>query len=703
MGRKRQKQSNEDSTRNSKSKPISRRDFVKAGATTGLGAAAFSGLTRSVAQESPADIEWNYEADVIVLGSGAVGLAAAVRARDLGASVLVIETNYDVGGKMVHSGGRTSLGGGDAIQERDRAGNDPEGLGLDAPLIPSEDLEDDPDRLFRDMTDWSVVDESGVARYRYNDRELHRAWADNTVATRKFLLDNYVRFARIDGTHNGGGMTRARAARTIMKLADKTDIKAGTLSAEDRGDPDKERSSPFNPMFDTPGSPADRLGAPGYVYGGFTMSRSLEFSAREKGVLFMLNRHMDEIIREEQFSGRVLGVRAGYTPRFHPETGERLESYWSNGNLDERGETVTIRARKAIIIGTGGMHGNLHLRTMMDPRLSEESLEVGTSALIGPYNMDGSGVIAGMKIGANLAGMMQNFQHYSGSPRISSTIGTRDSVGRIFPGHPAFLFAKSRGIDLRRSDWEHLIVVNQVGKRIYNETAIPDGNIQNAVYPPGSSGTRKDFVPEDWRNASDEHIRESYSRSAAADAAMAMNENSEPPDYSPGPIWAIFDAAAAERQGWPIRYPYIADPPDGYFHIAGSLEELAEKVMGHPQQKVPLKYLQQTVARYNDFADRGVDEDFEKPTMHRLDTPPFYAASVRIRLLDSNGGLRINGKAQVLDTQGEVIPGLYAGGEASGGGEMHGLGRALVHGYMAGTNASDEPALAGIPVTTLAI
>ncbi len=305
-----------------------------------------------------------------------------------------------------------------------------------------------------------------------------------------------------------------------------------------------------------------------------------------------------------------------------------------------------------------------------------------------------------MKIGANLAGMMQNYQHYSGSPRISSTIGTRDSVGRIYPGHPSFLFARARGIDVSRSEWEQLIVVNQVGKRFYDETAIPAGNYENARYPLGSSNTRKPFVPEDWRNASVAHIKENYSRSAAADAAMAMNEGSQPPDYSPGPIWAIFDAGAVARTDWPIRYPYIADPPDGYFHIADTLAELAEKVMGHPYQKFPLKYLEETVARYNAFADRGEDEDFEKPVMHKIVTPPFYAATVGIRLLDSLGGLRINGKAQVVDTQGEVIPSLYSGGEASGGGEMHGLGRALVHGYMAGTNAVEEPALASIPVTT---
>src|SRR6266853_4477488 len=343
-------------------KTVSRRDFFARGAAAGVGAAVLSGP--ALAQNSsPQGIQWNYEADVVVLGSGCAGLHAAVRARDLGASVIVIDQNFDVGGKLVHSGGWTSLGGGDAIQERDRMAADPQGLGLSAPLVKPADLEDDPDRLFRDMTDWSVVDATGVARYRYNDRELHRAWADNAPSTRRFMMDNHIRFARIDGTHQGGGMSRARAARAIMKLAAKTDIKAGTLSPADRGDPAKERHSPFNPMRTIPGGGGEAVGAPGWVWGGFAIARSLEFSAREKGVRFMLNRHMDELIREAPFSGRVLGVKARYTPRMHPGTGARLESFWQNGNIDERAETIHVRAGRAVIVATGGMHGNVHLRT----------------------------------------------------------------------------------------------------------------------------------------------------------------------------------------------------------------------------------------------------------------------------------------------------------------------------------------------------
>jgi hypothetical protein len=666
-------------------KALSRRDFFTTGAAAGVGAAVLSGSGEARAQ----GIRWDYEADVVVLGSGCVGLHAAVRARDLGASVLVIDQNFDVGGKLVHSGGWTSLGGGDAIQERDRAAADPEGLGLTAPRIKPENLEDDPDRLFRDMTDWSVVDATGVARYRYNDRELHRAWADNAPKTRQFMMDNYVRFARIDGTHQGGGMSRARAARAIMKLADKTDIKAGTLSPQDRGDPAGEHHSPFNPMRTVPGASAASIGAPGWVYGGFVIARSLEFSAREKGVRFMLNRHMDELIREQPFSGRVVGVKAGYTPRMNPETGARLESFWQNGNVDERAETIHIRARKAVIVATGGLQGNVHLRTMIDPRMVEPSIEYGPSSLIGPLNMDGSGIIAGMKIGANLAGMMQNYQHSLASPTISSVLGTRDAVASIFPGHPAFLFARAKGINIGGAGWEHAIAVNQVGQRFYNEIAI--ANISSdAKYPPGSDGTRTPFVPLNWRNACTEQVKAQYKRSAASDAALAMNEGSRAPDYASGPVWAIFDSAAVQRGRWPIRYPYIADPPDGYFHKADTLAELAKKVMGHPHQKMPLRYLVETVARYNALADKGVDEDFEKPVLHRIDTPPFYAATASIRVLDSYGGLRINGKAQVLDTHGEVIAGLYAGGEASGGGWQHGIGRASVHGYIAGTHAAQE-------------
>lgn len=83
----------------------SRRDFVKAGAAAGLGAAILSAPGKAQAQRAPADIRWDYEADVIVCGSGGTGIVAAKRAHDLGADVLVLEQNFDIGGKLSHNGG----------------------------------------------------------------------------------------------------------------------------------------------------------------------------------------------------------------------------------------------------------------------------------------------------------------------------------------------------------------------------------------------------------------------------------------------------------------------------------------------------------------------------------------------------------------------------------------------------------------------
>ena len=69
-------------------KAVSRRDFVKTGAVAGVGAAAGVGATvlstsgTALSQVSPADaIQWNYEADVVVIGAGCTGLPAAWRSR----------------------------------------------------------------------------------------------------------------------------------------------------------------------------------------------------------------------------------------------------------------------------------------------------------------------------------------------------------------------------------------------------------------------------------------------------------------------------------------------------------------------------------------------------------------------------------------------------------------------------------------------
>ena len=241
-----------DDPRPESERAVSRRDFVKTGAAAGLGTGAL--LTPDSALGQPAasgagEVAWDYEVDVVIAGAGCAGLTAAIRARDLGASVLVVDANYDVGGRMLHSGSFVSLGGGDPVQQRDRKGeSDKEGLITVDPAEAPEELDDNVELLFTDLTDWSVVDPKAQSPYRYNERELARAWAENAPATRQFLIDNYVRFTRVSGTHGGGGLSRARGARCFLMLGDRTDIKAGTITAEDAGVADPERTSAFAPQ-----------------------------------------------------------------------------------------------------------------------------------------------------------------------------------------------------------------------------------------------------------------------------------------------------------------------------------------------------------------------------------------------------------------------------------------------------------------------
>jgi hypothetical protein len=680
-----------DSSERENLKAPSRREFFKQGAAAGVGVALL-GAGEAQAQSATQPIQWNYETDVLVIGGGATGLPAAIRARDLGAQVLVIDQNFEPGGKMVHSGAQISFGGGDPLQLRDIAGAaDKEGFIKVKAQHKVEELTEDVDFLWRDMTDWSVLDASANGPYRFNDPNLLRGWADNTFATRQFLIDNYVRMGRISGTHGNGGMSRARRAVAFLMLGDKTDIKKGTVTREDAGIVDVS-SSHFAPRL--MGDASATVG-PGAVSNGAALARPLEFSAREKGVQFIVNMHMDELIREQPFSGRVIGVKASYSPRFDPTTGRRLESLMQNGNIDDRREMIYIKARKGIVVSSGGFGNNPQYRSMFFPGWREPAFTSSAWALLGERGQDASGIIAAIKVGANLMGMQQNLS-YGSTYHFPGALATRDSYTDMLPGHPTFPFRGSTGINVADAEFEHLIIVNQVGKRFYNELRLTDKQ-GGAAFPadPNKGQPTKglDFKQLDWRNATADNVRKTYRDTNGIYAAMAPNEGSTAPDFLPGPIWAIFDAAAVERTGWKIRPPFVS-LTNGYFFQADTIAELAGKIRaGHEFQRVPLKHLTDTVTKWNDAAANGGDAEFERgkdAPMWPILKPPFYAASLTPVWHDSYGALRINGKAQVLDWQDKPIPGLYAGGEAVGGHNTHGLGKAIVHGYIAGSNVAIE-------------
>ena len=208
-------------------------------------------------------------------------------------------------------------------------------------------------------------------------------------------------------------------------------------------------------------------------------------------------------------------------------------------------------------------------------------------------------------------------------------IGTRYGYpsprgGHAIPGLPASpLFSRMRAIGLDVKDYHDLIHVNQVGLRFVNETVTG-------------------FA---WHNP-----------------CMALNGGT---GNGGGPIWAIFDADGAKREGWVCEPPHV--DPDGWFFSGNTLAELAGRIVNQYQQPISASALQETLARYNSFVDAGSDADFGKPTpKYKIQTPPFYAAWSTPCAHDCLAGLRINTKSQVIDLFGNVIPGLYCGGSQRG-------------------------------------
>ncbi|MGI5171999.1 flavocytochrome c [Treponema sp. OMZ 840] len=106
----------------------------------------------------------------------------------------------------------------------------------------------------------------------------------------------------------------------------------------------------------------------------------------------------------------------------------------------------------------------------------------------------------------------------------------------------------------------------------------------------------------------------------------------------------------------------------GRIYKADTLAALEE------QLKMPEGSLQKTVSEYNRMVAAKTDPEFgRKLFANPIEKPPFYATPRAPSIHHTMGGLTINTDAQVLDTSGKVIKGLYAAGEVTGG--IHGSNR----------------------------
>jgi succinate dehydrogenase/fumarate reductase flavoprotein subunit len=498
---------------------VSRRSFLKKTALVGASLAAAGSLQACAPKASgAADVKWDKEVDVVVVGSGTV-VIAALAAKDAGAeSVLILEKGPAFGGTSALSGGGFWL---------------PVNYNMAANGL--EDNRDDAIKYLKTVTAGQSSDEL-IENYVDNANKLAE-WLRDTYKYEWVLgaNKNYADYYEVDGFRDYG--------RTMYMAADGQQL-----------------------------------------YGGGTW-QVFRKTVDELGIEVMTETAGKKLITNE--AGEVIGI-----------TAEGVSG------------TLNIKAKKGVILGTGGFDYNKDMTSafLRGPIMASNAVNTNT----------GDGQRMGMEIGADL----RNMNSCWGVP--------------FYPLVPE----KMQG----EADWQMYrgkpgsIVVNKYGERIGNEAA--------AYHVFNRSFWAYDSGKFEWRNT---------------------------------PSFWICDSDFTERYFMPGSGYQVGVVPEWMLQ-ADTLEELAEKL------GVDAAGLAATVEAFNANAEEGVD-----PIWHRgefqfdLNTAgdatrtelknsclapiakgPFYGSTYVPGTCGTNGGLRINTNAQVLNIAGQPIPRLYAVGNTSG-------------------------------------
>lgn len=121
----------------------------------------------------------------------------------------------------------------------------------------------------------------------------------------------------------------------------------------------------------------------------------------------------------------------------------------------------------------------------------------------------------------------------------------------------------------------------------------------------------------------------------------------------------------------------------------------------------PAAALEATMAKWNQNVANKADPDFNRTSFtNPLNTAPYYAIKLAPGVHHTMGGVKIDTETHVIDTNGNIIPGLFAAGEVTGG--VHGGNRLggnavadiVVFGRIAGQNAADNAGIATYTATT---
>ena len=547
--------------------------------------------TTTTRSDTGADVE---STDVIVLGSGAAGLTAALTARIEGADVVVLEKGELVGGTSAWSGGALWVPVNPKAAE----------AGL-------HDAREDA-LAYIDSLSNGMIDPAMAAVFVDTGAEMVTYLEANTPMVFELVPGFPDYQPEQPGGKPRGGRSLQAALFPFDQLGEwRTRVTVGRqLGANAAGVNMALSETPLGHTAPE-GVPADEL-ARRKVHDERGMGQALVGrllkGLLDRGVEPRLEHRAVRLVVED---GRVVGVVTS-----------------------TRDGEVELRARLGVVLATGGFE--------WDPELVRAFLRGPLERPVSVPTNTGDGLRMAMRVGVSLGTMREAWW--------TATIDVPDQHGNTIPWMVNGERTRPR-----------TIMVNREGKRFANESAN-----YNAF---GAAFHQIDPVRFDYGNL---------------------------------PAWMIFDRGYVERYGLGTWRGEGETP--SWITVAESLPALAIELDIAPAALVT------TVERWNANVAEGHDPDFHRgesahdqwwgdpaltgstmASLGPLDTAPFHAVRVYPAALGTKGGPRTTGHAQVLDVDGQPIPGLYAAGNAAAsvfgmtyGGAGGTLGPACVFGYRAG-------------------
>jgi 3-oxosteroid 1-dehydrogenase len=545
------------------------------------------------------------EFDVVVAGSGAAGMTAALTAADLGLSVVVIEKAGAFGGSTARSGG-----------------------GIWAPgnaVLRAAGVTDTTEQASAYL---AHVAGDGVPV------ERRRALLDHGPAMLDLVLANTpLRFAWVPGYADyypeaPGGLARGRSIEPVP------------LDGQALGDELARLGRPYLP---SPAGVTITQADYRWLSLGPRHPRAIWAGARVAGraARTRLLGHRRLSMGQALAAGLRAGLLASGVPVWldTPMTGLQVEDGRVTGVRANRGgEPLPIRARRGVLLATGGFERNEEMRRRY------QRAPIGTQWTTGAAGNTGDGILAGLDLGAAV-GLMDDAWWGPSIP---------------LPGGPYFCLAER--------SLPGCILVNGAGQRFVNESA-PYVDAVHAMYDGNTA--ENPHIPA-WL-VFDQRYRDRY-----VFAGLPPRRPLPRRWYAGGAVVREPDLAGLARAA--------GVDAEGLVKTVTRFNELAAAGKDEDFDRGASAY-----DRYY-----GDPRCRPNPNLAPLARPPFYAVKIVPGDLGTKGGLRTDEHARVLREDGAPIAGLYAAGNASASVMGHSyagagatIGPAMTFGYIAALDLAD--------------